>query len=75
MISVVHVNCNRKVGIKTMSDYNKVLWALAIISINGLFTVGLRYIKSDIAVKVIVAVFWLIILFVSISWVFFDYWV
>lgn len=74
MISVVHVNCNRKVGIKTMSDYNKILWVLAIISINGLLTVGLRYIKSDIAVKVIAAVFWLIILFVSISWVFFDYW-
>lgn len=57
-----------------MSDCNKVLWALAIISINGLFTVGLRYIKSDIAVKVIASVFWLIILFVSISWVYFDYW-
>lgn len=57
-----------------MSDCNKVLWALAIISINGLLTVGLRYIKSDIAVKVIASVFWLIILFVSISWVFFDYW-
>lgn len=70
----MYVNCNRKVGIKTMSDYNKVLWALAIISINGLLTVGLRYIKSDIAVKVIASVFWLIILFVSISWVFFDYW-
>lgn len=74
MIRVVHANCNRKVDIKTMSDYNKVLWALAIISINGLLTVGLRYIKSDIAVKVIASVFWLIILFVSISWVFFDYW-
>ena len=70
----MYVNCNRKVGIKTISDYNKVLWALAIISINGLLTVGLRYIKSDIAVKVIASVFWLIILFVSISWVFFDYW-
>lgn len=70
----MHVNCSRKVGIKTMSDCNKVLWALAIISINGLFTVGLRYIKSDIAVKVIASVFWLIILFVSISWVYFDYW-
>lgn len=57
-----------------MSDCNKVLWALAIISINGLLTVGLRYIKSDIAVKVIASVFWLIILFVSVSWVFFDYW-
>ena len=57
-----------------MSDCNKVLWALAIISINGLLTVGLRYIKSDIAVKVIASVFCLLILFVSISWVFFDYW-
>lgn len=73
MIRVVHVNCNRKVGIKTMSDYNKVLWVLAIISINGLLTVDLRYIKSDIAVKVIASVFWLIILFVSISRVFFYY--
>lgn len=73
MIRVVHVNCNRKVGIKTMSDYNKVLFVLAIISINGLLTVDLRYIKSDIAVKVIASVFWLIILFVSISRVFFYY--
>ena len=70
----MHANCNRKVDIKAMSDCNKVLWALAIISINGLLTVGIRYIKSDTVIKVIASVFWLIILFVSVSWVFFDYW-
>lgn len=74
MIKIVYVNCNRKVGIKTMSDYNKVLWALAIISINGLLTASLRYIKSEKVIRIITIVYMLILLFVSASWVFFDYW-
>ena len=70
----MYVNCNRKVGIRTMSDYNKVLWALAIISINGLLTASLRYIKSEKVIRIITIVYMLILLFVSASWVFFDYW-
>jgi hypothetical protein len=57
-----------------MSDYNKVLWALAIISINGLLTASLRYIKSEKVIRIITIVYMLILLFVSASWVFFDYW-
>lgn len=71
MIKIVYVNCNKKVGIKTMSDYNKVLWALAIISINGLLTVSLRYIKPEKVIRIITIVYMLILLFVSVSWVFF----
>lgn len=74
MIRILYVKCNRKVGIKIMSDYNKVLWALAIISINGLLTASLRYIKSEKVIRIITIVYMLILLFVSASWVFFDYW-
>lgn len=56
-----------------MSDYNKILWALAIISVNGLITLALRHVKSDIIIKLIFAIFVLILLFVSVSWTFFDY--
>lgn len=58
-----------------MSDYNKILWALAIISVNGLIALALRHVKSDIIIKLIFAIFVLILLFVSVSWTFFDYWI
>ena len=58
-----------------MNDYNKILWALAIISVNGLITLALRHVKSDIIIKLIFAIFVLILLFVSVSWTFFDYWI
>lgn len=58
-----------------MNDYNKLLWALAIISINGLITLALRHVKSDIIMKLIFTIFILILLFVSVSWIFFDYWI
>lgn len=58
-----------------MSDYNKILWALAIISINGLITLALRHVESDIIMKLIFVIFVLILLFVSVSWTFFDYWI
>lgn len=57
-----------------MSDYNKILWTLAIISINGLMTLVLKYVKSDIIMKLIFSIFVLILLFVSVSWTYFDYW-
>lgn len=34
-----------------MSDYNKILWALAIISVNGLIALALRHVKSDIIIN------------------------
>lgn len=58
-----------------MSDYNKILWALAIISVNGLITLALRHVKSDTIMKLIFVIFVLIFLFVSVSWTFFDYWI
>lgn len=58
-----------------MSDYNKILWALAIISVNGLITLALRHVESDIFMKLIFVIFVLILLFVSVSWTFFDYWI
>lgn len=58
-----------------MSDYNKILWALTIISVNGLITLALRHVKSDIIIKLIFVIFVLILLFVSVSWTFFDYWI
>lgn len=58
-----------------MSDYNKILWALAIISVNGLITLALRHVKSDIIIKLTFTIFVLILLFVSVSWTFFDYWI
>lgn len=58
-----------------MNDYNKLLWALAIISINGLITLALRHVKSDIIMKLIFTIFILILLFVSVSWIYFDYWI
>lgn len=58
-----------------MSDYNKILWALTIISVNGLITLALRRVKSDIIIKLIFVIFVLILLFVSVSWTFFDYWI
>lgn len=58
-----------------MSDYNKILWALAIISVNSLITLALRHVKSDIIIKLIFTIFVLILLFVSVSWTFFDYWI
>lgn len=57
-----------------MSDYNKILWTLAIISINGLMTLVLKYVISDIIMKLIFSIFVLILLFVSVSWTYFDYW-
>lgn len=58
-----------------MSDYNKLLWAMFIIAISGLLSLLIKNTKSKIALTVLTVIFVLMLLSVSVSWVFFDFWI
>lgn len=57
-----------------MSDINKLLWFLLILSINGLISIVINRIKSKRTLEILFDVFSAIVLLVSICWAFFSFW-
>lgn len=57
-----------------VNDYNKGLWLLFIIALNGIISTIIKYTKSKCLIVILNVLFIIILLFVSISWVYFDYW-
>lgn len=57
-----------------MSDINKLLWFLLILSLNGLISIVINRIKSKRTLEILFDVFSAIVLLVCICWVFFDFW-
>lgn len=57
-----------------VNDYNKGLWLLFIIALNGLISTIIKQAKSKCLIVILNVLFIIILLFVSISWVYFDYW-
>lgn len=57
-----------------MSDINKLLWFLLILSLNGLISIVINRIKSKRTLEILFDVFSAIVLLVCICWVFFSFW-
>lgn len=57
-----------------MSDWNKLLWALFIISICTVNSVSIKLIKSKKTLGVIYCMSVIVLCVVSVCWVFFDFW-
>lgn len=57
-----------------VNDYNKGLWLLFIIALNGIISTIIKQTKSKCLIVILNVLFIIILLFVSISWVYFDYW-
>lgn len=57
-----------------MSDINKLLWFLLILSLNGLISIVINRIKSKRTLEILFDVFSAIVLLVCICWVFFNFW-
>lgn len=57
-----------------MSDYNKLLWFLCTISINGLICIGVKHVNSKLFDVILTTLFVFMLLSVSVCWVFFDFW-
>lgn len=57
-----------------MSDWNKLLWALFIISICTLNSILVKVIKSKKILGVLYCVSVILLCMVCICWVFFDFW-
>lgn len=57
-----------------MSGINKLLWFLLSLSINGLISIIISQIDSKRTLKILFAVFSVIMCLVCTCWVFFDFW-
>lgn len=57
-----------------MNDYNKMLWFLFIVAINGLISLLIKKTESKVGLTILKVLFILILLLVSISWTFFSFW-
>ena len=57
-----------------MSGINKFLWFLLTLSINGLISIIISQIDSKRTLKILFAVFSVIMCLVGTCWVFFDFW-
>lgn len=57
-----------------MNDFNKMLWLMCIISVNGIISIVVKITESEKVLKVLGILFFIILAFVSVSWVYFDYW-
>ena len=57
-----------------MSEYNKLLWFIFVVALNGLIALTISETKTKI-LKLIMSVFFVLgLLGVSICWVYFDFW-
>lgn len=57
-----------------MSNWNKILWTLFIISICTLNSIIIKKVESEKVLKVIYCISVVILWIISICWVFFDFW-
>lgn len=57
-----------------MSEINKLLWFLLTLSLNGLISIIISQIDSKHTLKILFAIFSVIIFLVCTCWVFFDFW-
>ena len=57
-----------------MTDYNKLLWFLFILAINGLISMGIKHTKSKVFDIIYTILFVVILLAVSICWAYLDFW-
>ena len=57
-----------------MNDYNKILWFLFIVALNGLISLLIKKTESKVGLTILMVLFILLLLIVSISWTFFSFW-
>lgn len=57
-----------------MNDWNKLLWLLFIVAINGIISLAIKKIENKKILIVLGVIFVLVLIVVSSSWVFFDFW-
>ena len=56
-------------------DWNKLLWFLCIICVNGLISLGTSQIKSKKVLRALLCIYAIVLFIVSVCWAFFDFWV
>lgn len=57
-----------------MSDINKLLWFLLILSLNGVISIIINRIKSKRTLEILLDIFSATVLLVCVCWVFSSFW-
>lgn len=57
-----------------MNDWNKLLWLLFIVAINGIISLAIKKIENKKILIALGIIFVVVLIVVSSSWVFFDFW-
>lgn len=57
-----------------MNDWNKLLWLLFIVAINGIISLAIKKIENKKLLIALGVIFVVVLIVVSSSWVFFDFW-
>lgn len=57
-----------------MNDWNKLLWLLFIVAINGIISLAIKKIENKKILIALGVIFVVVLIVVSSSWVFFDFW-
>lgn len=57
-----------------MNDWNKLLWLLFIVAINGIISLAIKKIENKKLLIALGLIFVVVLIVVSSSWVFFDFW-
>lgn len=57
-----------------MNDWNKLLWLLFIVAINGIISLAIKKIENKKILIALGVIFVVVLIAVSSCWVFFDFW-
>lgn len=57
-----------------MNDWNKLLWLLFIVAINGIISLAIKKIENKKILIALGVIFVVVLIVVTSSWVFFDFW-
>lgn len=57
-----------------MNDWNKLLWLLFVVAINGIISLAIKKIENKKILIALGVIFVVTLIAVSSSWVFFDFW-
>ena len=57
-----------------MNGWNKLLWLLFIVAINGIISLAIKKIENKKILIALGVIFVVVLIVVTSSWVFFDFW-
>ena len=57
-----------------MNDWNKLLWLLFIVAINGIISLAIKKIENKKILIALGVIFVVVLIVVTSSWIFFDFW-